>query len=278
MTLTSRRLLVRILYLLALIVTALYAAAVWGWLAGEPAVGVSAAPDVLQVWWLPRLPAPPGSAFPVPLLVHLAWNAGILLAGGALLFYFRRSPSPEIFFFQLFLITQPFLALRAGNLVLLERGVSAMYGILVTRAVWGLRLFSVGSLLMAGLFSTGVSFQKFGSVLAAYTLAALGVASLLPVDATSLGSGMLYRLSSPWPIILFTMTLQMLAVLNFVFSAYTRSSRPHLSLALATLLAAAGGEALFFLGLPEAVFGGALLVSAIILYARTVYRLYLWIG
>ena len=97
-----------------------------------------------------------------------AMTAVLVSLGGELLFAvtsmvilyfsFRKTKSPEIFFFIIFLVSMSFDSLRASFELIRILDLPPYYGVLITRAVYFGRFLGTLAVLAGGLFSLGAEY------------------------------------------------------------------------------------------------------------------------
>lgn len=190
MTIASRR---RIYWLLFIVAAALFAGAV---LLSLPILVAKGGPAFLKaagafkevsILGL-RVSSPASSAAAV--LVLSLFSA---LCLGYILLSFRKTVSPEIFFFSFWVLS---LACEAGRL-LVFRFASGAYPqpwiILTARVVYGARILGLLCFFAAGLHAAGFRNEKLGSALGVIFVAGWSLAQALPFDTGSYEPSLMLR-------------------------------------------------------------------------------------
>ena len=130
---------------------------------------------------------------------------------------YRKSGSPEAFFFALFAATLGGEALLLVQAWLQTGGQSAYFTALLTRAVWAFRFMGLFFLFCASLFTFDFAFRKYGNLVVISVVAGILVASWLPLQSS--GEHVLLALSDAASILLVTTVLGLVVLLNFVLGA-----------------------------------------------------------
>lgn len=207
--------------------------------------------------------------------------AAILLysvgAGLALQRFFRKTVSPEMFFFIFFVISLSFEALRAGPLLFAISGEPSYYGTVLTRAVEFGRFFGVFCLFVSGLYATGIDYSKFEVVLGVALLVAFTLAFSIPVDPSTFLPNLMYRIGGGDQILFVFLALEFFSILNFLLAAYLRRARDYLLLAVGLAATIAGMDLLLYVGwLPAGAIGLALLIAGTVIFGNRTHAIYLW--
>jgi hypothetical protein len=215
-----------------------------------------------------------GGDFAFLLFLQLFSLLAVLILYGS----FRKTASPEIFFFLLFLLTVGMDGLRALPPVLRFLRMPVYLDQLVIRFLYLARFFGVFSLFTAGLFANGMQYQKLSIAFGIGLLAAFTLASLLPVADSALQEGGLpgyYHISDVMAVLL---SLRILSILNFTAAWVRNNNRDYLWLSFASLLVLLGNEVMVRGGNPVLrIAAGMALISGTVLFARRTHEIYLWI-
>ena len=191
---------------------------------------------------------------------------------------FRKTASPEIFFFLLFLLSLGIEGIRGLPLAL--RIIHTPYYLdhLVVRSIYMARLFAVFCLFAAGLFANGMQYQKLSIAFGIALLTAFTLASLLPVADGSLKPEETVELFVLGDVAIVLLTLKALSVVNFAAAWIRSSTREYLWLSLAALMVLIGNEGILLTrSLPLRLAGAVVLVTGTLLFARRTHEIYLWI-
>jgi hypothetical protein len=191
---------------------------------------------------------------------------------------FRKTASPEIFFFLLFLLAVGMDGLRSLPPALRLLRMPIYLDQLVTRFLYLARFFGVFSLFTAGLFANGMQYQKLSIAFGIELLAAFTLASLLPVADIAQQDGGLPGYHHISDVMAVLLSLRVLSIINFTVAWIRNNNRDYLWLSLASLLVLLGNEALVRGENPFLRIGaGMALVSGTVLFARRTHEIYLWI-
>ncbi len=194
-----------------------------------------------------------------------------------LYFSFRKTKSPEIFFFIIFLISMSFDSLKASFELIRILDLPPYYGVLITRAVYFGRFLGTLAILAGGLFSLGAEYQRMEIYLGVAFLLAFTLAAAVTVDMTQPEPYLLYNMGNVRELGIVSTLFLSFGVFNFVLYAIQNSSRDHLLIAGGLALVIAGREILFFVQNPI-VLGVAflLLVSGTTLFGERTHVVHLW--
>ena len=227
-------------------------------------------------WW--TLWRPTGADEMTWVLAGLSFFAAFpLLAELVLRRRFGRSPSPEIFFLRVFLLTLPLQVSRLIVPPVLDGLLPAAVGLMAARIAWFGRFMGLAALLNVGLFSTDIPFRRSGPVLGMSVLASMAVAAMLPLDVTQPTGNLLYRSGAEIPLALVCVSMEFLAVLSLGGVALTQKNRRYSLLAGAMIPVVVGTDMASFLTRPLLVPGAALMVVGVLLFARETRKIYQWI-
>ena len=227
---------------------------------------------------------PLGSLFSTQAVPHLQGilplmllNIFILSAGILLLLSFRKTSSPEIFFFFVFLLSLGTESFRLGLLYLNIRSIPFDFGLLLSRFVYFGRLTVTLALFSAGLFSCGIPYQRLELTLGSCFLVALALASNLPLESGVQGWDLLYRNSLSSEFTLGLLTVELLGLGNLLYAVKIHNDRNYYALAFG-MGAVILGKYLVFSGegLILGIAGIAFLAGGTILFGKKTHQIYLW--
>jgi len=191
---------------------------------------------------------------------------------------FRKTASPEIFFFILFLLS---MGIEGGKIfppVLRELQVPVYLYHLVIRLLYMARFFGIFSLFTAGLFANGMQYQKVSIAYGISLLTAFTLSSLLPVAEASLKTDTGLDLVTIGDVRIVMITLRILSVINFIVAWIRNNSREFLWLGLGGSIVLFGYE--LALGsdiLWLRIVATAAIIIGIQLFSRRTHEIYLWI-
>lgn len=275
MTLSARRIILITLFIPA-VAAVLIAAAVWIlWAKGIYAVDYQT-PSLTAVWWSMWRPAE---------ITDLLWAMGGItflavfpVVGEAFLRRsFRRSPSPEVFFFRIFMLTLPFNVFRLLIPEVSSGTVPATWGLMATRIVWFARFFGFVALLNIGAFAADIPFRRSGSILGMGTLAAIVIAAMLPLDITQPVGNLLYREGTETSLALSCIVMEILAVLCLTGVSASRANPRYYMLSASLLIIIFGADLLFFVSSPLILPGAVALIIGFMLFVGQIRKIYQWL-
>ena len=275
MTLSVRRTLLNILLVPSVPALAMVVFAWIGWSRGLYPVGPFLPRETAIWWYLFRAGSPPdltwamaGISFltAVPLAAELVFRRR-----------FGRSPSPEMFFLRLFLLTLPFQAVRLLIPVFSGGPMSIFLAGSATRLAWFARLLGLTALMNVGLYTGEIPFRRSGAILGTGALAVMALAVLIPLDDTQELGNLLIRSGADSYMALICLAMELLSVLTLVGSAVSQGKNRYYLLALMLLLVVAGTDMAFFSARPLILPGAALLTAGFIGFAREIRQIYLWV-
>lgn len=195
-----------------------------------------------------------------------------------LFYFFRKTTSPEIFFFNAFLLCLSTQSLKILQIILITRNFSFIFGILLTRFLLffyfsGIFLFFTGSL-----FATGFPYQRFSLSFSAALGAAFLFSYFLPIDGTILQTNLIYSPSAYFPTGAVVIFVELLTVINFIRGSFYHNSREYLFLSLGAFLSIIGFEFLFFIASPIMICCGLIfLILGGGIFINKTFNLYLWV-
>ncbi len=184
-------------------------------------------------------------------------------------FSFRNTASAEIFFFFVFIFSLIFDIVKLADFDL--------YGMTATRIIYYGRFLGTLALFFAGLFTTGLEYQKMGITAVILFLLPIALVLVLPVDITSIVAGGTCEIGRFHEIVTALSVLNLMAVLNFFIAWQKNESGDYLLIAAGIFLAEAGREIIYYtqgIILPSA--GFLLLAGGIVIMGLKTHRLYLW--
>ncbi|WP_319559895.1 hypothetical protein [Marispirochaeta sp.] len=191
---------------------------------------------------------------------------------------FRKTASPEIFFFILFLLSIGIEGARIFSPALKELQVPIYLYHLVIRLLYIARFFGLFSLFAAGLFANGMQYQKLSIAYGITLLTAFTLSSLLPVAEASLQMNTGIELLTIRDVTIVMLTIRILAIINFIVAWIRNNSRDFLWLGLGATMVLLGyeitlGSDNLWLRLPAT----AAMILGIVLFSRRTHEIYLWI-
>ena len=191
-------------------------------------------------------------------------------------YYFKKSSSPEIFFFRLFLLTLPLHSIRLVFILAFNKLLPQTTLVLLTRFDIFIKLFALFSIFTSGLFPLGVNYQKFKYIFIGYSLIALSVSIKFPIDITAVTNQLLFKTSEEISYALICIGIEILTFINYLMASYIKNTRNYIGIAFGILFSLIGYELLSFTSFPTLIPGTVLLIAGIYIYGRQIYSIYLW--
>ena len=273
MTYTIRRTILKIL-LFPSILAVLGMIASWiSWFAGL--YGLENPSNVILWWGVIRISH--SSAFiwsliAISIFVCIGFFGELLLRRS-----FSRSPSPEMFFLRIFLLSLPLQCVRLILPLVFDGTLSVSYGLTATRVAWFGRFAGIIALLNISLNSSDTPFWRSGSIMSMGVLASLVFAVMVPLDVTQPMINLLYRTVTGSAIAFSCIALELLAVISLLGVAVDRINNRYYILALSLLTLVAGYELLFFGYRIFIIPGTVLIIGAITLFTYQTRKIYQWL-
>ncbi len=212
------------------------------------------------------------------LISVLALQAAV--SGGALLglfLFFRKTPSPEVFFFQFALLGFAFTSLR---LIAIPASyyITSLFSLLpLTKFLFFGRLFAVLCLFLSGLFSTGLTFQKQGVYLSTAFMIAMVIATIIPVDCTHFTLPLICDAGKTTGFTLAFYILSFFSILNYVYAAGLHSDRNYTYNAGALVLVIVGMQLNYYFAHSwPGILGLVLVILGTFIFAHRTHTIYLW--
>lgn len=194
-----------------------------------------------------------------------------------LYFSFRKTKSPEIFFFILFVISMCFDSLKAAFVLFNAMGIAPYYGVLLTRAVYFGRFLGTLAVLTSGLFPLGAEYQRMEIYIGVSFLLSFALSAAIPVDMTEIDPVMLFQMGHMRELGIISVIFLFFGVFNFILYAIQNSSKDHVYLAAGLALAIIGREINFYTQQPLlSAVAVVLLVAGTVLFGERAHAIHLW--
>ncbi len=147
----------------------------------------------------------------------------LLFIAGAVAYYFfrvffKRIGQAEVFFFSLFLFSLVPEALRFVILALQLLAIPPLAGLILSRIVYGCRVFGLFSLFFGSLYSLDLQYQKFEIIVAAALAFAFLLTFSIPFDSQLLLTNGLFKLSDEQGLFIIYYSLIVLLSVNYIIS------------------------------------------------------------
>jgi hypothetical protein len=192
--------------------------------------------------------------------------------------FFRKTPSPEIFFFVFALVSFSLESLRFIAPFVDTLIASQMALIPLTRIVYFSRMLAILALFASGLFATGLTYQRQELYLAAFAMISFILAAALPIDFTAYRLPFLLDAGGETGLSIAYYAIAVFAVLNFFYAAYVHNNGNYLFNALAMLLFIGAKEVFFYYPDTWYVVPALLgMIGGTLLFAQKTHEIYLWL-
>ncbi len=213
-----------------------------------------------------------------PFLLAVLCEVLFSLAAVIVLFFsFRKTTSPEIFFFILFLITIAFDSLKAINIYFTVAPIPSNVGILVSRMVYFGKYFGTLCVFACGLFPTGISYERLELFLSSALLLATVFAGTIPVDMTDLQPNYLFATGLSGEIRAVSIAMYSFAFLNYILAALRNGNRTYLLIGTGLALCIVGRELLFHVSDAITIITAfVILTVGTTLFSERTHEVHLW--
>jgi hypothetical protein len=238
------------------------------------------AADVLQqsgVWKLYRfagLRLSPSLLAPFAVVLASAIAAGTL---GMILLTFRKTVSPEIFFFSFWAAMLSLEVLRPIGFLLVLGGTPLSTQVLLAKLLLGVRYLGSLSVFISGLYAAGLRNEKPVYALALILAVSIALAMLMPVNTGLYSPNLALRTGYAFLNEGFYAVITLITVVNYLVAARTRSEKSYRLIAFGALAFLTGSRVLASSVAPlpillafVAIAGGASL------YVWKLHSYYLW--
>jgi hypothetical protein len=190
---------------------------------------------------------------------------------------FRKTASPEIFFFAFWVLSIGFEAGRILVLRLAVEGYSGTWVSFATRAVYASRFAGYMAFFLSGLHASGFRSERLGRSIASVAALGLAFASALPLDTGSFDPTLLVRPGYARVEGLLVLALAVVSVVDFFLGAGLKGEPRFRVAAIGAVLMLAGQYLLVGQWRPELVIIAlALLATGTRLFVSRLHAYYLW--
>ncbi|MFA6507381.1 MAG: hypothetical protein WCT14_14880 [Treponemataceae bacterium] len=218
---------------------------------------------------------PSAWALLISLPVCCVYAAGTI----AMLYYsFEKTQAPEILFFAFFAFSFLGETFRMAIPIAFAREWPPAIVVYAARIIAFGRFAGVLSLFAAGVYANGLDFQKHGRVIIIIAVAALTIATGIPIDGLTYDASFTPLSGYRFMLDLTELSIALFAVLSFFVAAYVKSAREIYAASLGILFVTIGRD--FVLrgdSWAAALIGGVLLFGGTWLFAVKIHRYYLWL-
>ncbi|MBT3272306.1 MAG: hypothetical protein HN368_04060 [Spirochaetales bacterium] len=192
-------------------------------------------------------------------------------------FSFRKTTSPEIFFFIIFLIAMAFDALKSSQALFTILNLSPYYGVLLTRTIYFGRFAGTLSILASGIFLHGAEYQRMEIYLGIVLLLSFALSAAIPIDITAVDNNLLFTVGNSRELGIISVLFLTFGVLNHVLYGIQNSNKDYGLMALGLTLVVIGREILFFKsGSIALITAFLLLIGGATLYGERTHEVRLW--
>ncbi|GHV05380.1 hypothetical protein FACS189485_12270 [Spirochaetia bacterium] len=193
-------------------------------------------------------------------------------------YFFEQTPSPEILFFALFVLSLSFEGMRLLVPLQKIRQIPALYLLMASRALLFGRFFGIFSLFAASVYAAGLEMQKQQNIIMIIALITLVITLGVPIDVLSWDTSycMITGYTSMFRMVEAGMLL--ITMLSFFISAYSRGSREYILIGVGSFLVFLGRNLLlsadtWVTPLP----GLAALTAGTYFICTRLHKVYLWL-
>lgn len=211
----------------------------------------------------------------VVLFVLLCFQVAAVLVLNGL---FRRTAAGEAFFLVSYVISLAPEVARLACAVLVFRGYASALSVLATRVVYMGRLFGLASLFFAVLCTLGLKYADYAVLSGASLLLSLAMGAVVPVDSSSLTTGLVYGVSDGGGLLSVGATATFIVALGALGAPFVRQERRFAGYAAGVLCLLVAREILSIGMIGTAVGGIALLIGGTSIASRSLDRVYLGIS
>lgn len=185
----------------------------------------------------------PSHALSIADVVALA--AFSVIAGAYILKSFRKTVSPEIFFFSFWVACSSFESLRLFHFLLALSGWTDSSLAIIDKLYTGIKFFGFTALFISGLYATGMRSEKHFSIIATCAGISTALATVLPVNSGIWDSNLMFRIGYSRLIQGFSFSIILITITNYIIATRVRGDTGYYKIALGIAASAAGT---FFLG------------------------------
>jgi hypothetical protein len=218
---------------------------------------------------------------PVPYVSYMTMIAAVVYAFVTMIFiyyFFEKTPSPEILFFSIFVMSFAFEAIRILVPLRMANGFPGVFLVVSTRVLLFFRYLGFFSLFAASVYAAGLGEQKQENIIFITILVALTIALMIPVDGLSWDSSLtpIYGYNSMFRMV--DAGIMIITIISFLIASYSRGTKEYIFIGIGAFLVLWGRGILFsadtwltpFLGI-------AFLCAGTWLICSQLHRVYLWL-
>jgi hypothetical protein len=193
-------------------------------------------------------------------------------------YFFEKTPSPEILFFALFVLSLSFEGMRLLVPLQKIRRIPALYLLMASRVLLFGRFFGIFSLFAASIYAAGLEMQKQQNIIMIIALITLVITLGVPIDVLSWDTSycMITGYTSLFRMVETGMLL--ITMLSFFISAYSRGSREYILIGVGSFLVFLGRNLLLSADTWVTPLPGLLaLIAGTWFICTRLHKVYLWL-
>jgi len=181
----------------------------------------------------------------VPSLGYSLANALLLAAYSVgvsffILKSFRKTVSPEIFFFVFWLCSLAFEALRPLHLFMAVQGASDSSLAVLDRLYMGSRFLGLITIFISGLYAAGMRNDKQFSIIAVCVGISVALSSIMPVNTGIWAANLMFKLGYGRLVDGFSAAILLITIANYLIAVRVRGDRVYYYIAAGIALTGAG--------------------------------------
>jgi hypothetical protein len=227
--------------------------------------------QTLTAYFFPPMPYVPFATVLFSLVYALA---SVIL----IYYFFEKTPSPEILFFALFVLSFAGEGVRIMAPLRQAYNLPGLFLVISFRVLLFSRCFGLFSLFAASVYAAGLETQKQGNIVFIVALASLVISLGGPVDGLSWDSSLALVSAYASMFKLVEGGIMLITMVSFFIAAYSRGTREYVFIGLGSFLVFGGRHLLFNADTwvtPVPALG--LLVAGTWLICVQLHRVYLWL-
>jgi hypothetical protein len=196
---------------------------------------------------------------------------------GYILYSFRKTVSPEIYFFAFWVLSVGLEVLRLSVFDMATGGLSVYWQIAATKALLFARYAGYLSLFASGLYAAGFRNEKLGMVAAVILAISFALATAMPVNTGSYAATLELRAGYVEINSILVLAVAVVTVADYLYAAHSTGERAYRVVALGAAVFLVGHRLLTTQWNPIWMLAGfLLLVAGSWLYVSRLHAYYLW--
>ncbi|GHV63390.1 hypothetical protein AGMMS49587_13260 [Spirochaetia bacterium] len=193
-------------------------------------------------------------------------------------YFFEKTPSPEILFFALFVLSFSFEGMRLVVPLQKIRQIPALYLLMASRALLFGRFFGIFFLFAASVYAAGLEMQKQQNIIMIIALITLVITLGVPIDVLTWDTSycMINGYTSMFRMV--EAGVLLITMLSFFISAYTRGSNEYILIGVGSFLVFLGRNLLLSADTWVTPLPGLLsLIAGTWFICTRLHKVYLWL-